>query len=59
MEPEVDRSAWTVGQRVTRKDSDELGAVVEVYLGVVKVRWDGGSTSYYRPGEPGNVKLAE
>ena len=25
----------------------------------MKVKWDGGSTSYYRPGEPGNVKLAE
>jgi hypothetical protein len=59
MEPKVDRSNWKAGQRVVRKDSDELGTVVEAYLGFIKVRWDSGSTSYYRPGEPGNVKLAE
>jgi hypothetical protein len=59
MEPEVDRSHWKVGQRVARKDSDELGTVVEVDRGVVKVKWDRGKTSYYHPGEPGNVKLAE
>jgi hypothetical protein len=59
MEPKVDRSNWKVGQRVARKDGNELGTVVEVCLGVVKVRWDRGSTSYYLPGEIGNVKLAE
>jgi hypothetical protein len=59
MEPPVDRTGWKVGQRVARKDSDELGAVVEADRGVVKVKWDRGKTSYYRPGEPGNVKRAE
>ena len=59
MEPAVDRSDWKVGQRVVRKDSDELGIIVEVCRGVVKVKWDLGKTSYYRPHEPGNVKLAE
>ena len=37
----ADRSAWQVGQRVSRKNHDELGTVVEVN-GQVKVRWDGG-----------------
>jgi hypothetical protein len=59
MEPEVDRFNWKACQRVVRKDSDELGTVVEVDRGVVKVKWDWGKTSYYLPGEPGNVKLAE
>jgi hypothetical protein len=59
MEPEVSRTSWKVGQRVARKNSDELGVVVEVAHGVVKVKWDRGKTSYYRPDEPGNVKFAE
>jgi hypothetical protein len=59
MEPEIDRSHWKVGQRVMRKDSDQLGVVVQVEGGVVKVKWDRGQTSYYHPGEPGNVKPAE
>jgi hypothetical protein len=48
-----------VGQRVSRKNSDELGLVVQVVRGVVKVKWDRGRTSYYRPDMPANVKLAE
>jgi hypothetical protein len=59
MEPEVDRSHWKAGQRVARKDSDELGIIVEVDQGVVKVKWDRGKTSYYHPNVPGNVKIAE
>jgi hypothetical protein len=59
MEPEFDRSHWKAGQRVMRKDSDELGTIAEVDRGVVKVKWDRGKTSYYQPGQPGNVKLAE
>jgi hypothetical protein len=31
-------AAWQVGQRVTRNISDELGIVVEVDRGVVKVK---------------------
>jgi hypothetical protein len=59
MEPHVDRSIWKVGQRVSRKNSDELGLVVQLVRGVVKVKWDRGRTSYYRPDMPANVKLAE
>jgi hypothetical protein len=59
MEPQVDRSEWKPGQRVARKDSDELGTIAEIDRGVVKVKWDSGQTSYYHPGELGNVKLAE
>jgi hypothetical protein len=55
--PRVQRAL--VGQRVARKNSDELGTVVEVDGGTVKVKWDRGRTSYYRPAEPANVKLAE
>jgi hypothetical protein len=57
MEPVVDRANWKVGQRVARKDSDELGVIVDVDHGVVKVKWDRGC--YYRPDARGNVKLAE
>jgi hypothetical protein len=50
---------WQVGRRVARKDGEELGVVVEVgQLGTIKVKWDRGSTSYYRLDRPGNVKLA-
>jgi hypothetical protein len=52
------RARWQLGQRVARKDSDELGVIVEVARGVVKV-WDRGRTSYYRPDMPANVRLAE
>jgi hypothetical protein len=49
-----------IGQLVSRRNSDELGLVVDVdNHGVVKVTWDRGRTSYFRPGLPANVKLAE
>ena len=44
-----------VGQRVCRKDSDEQGTVVESN-GEIKVKWDSGRTSYFRRGNPGNVR---
>ena len=51
---------WRVGQRVTRKTSDELGTVTEVdQYGAIKVKWDCGRTSYYHPNMPANVKMAE
>jgi hypothetical protein len=59
MGPRSERADWQVGQRVARKNSNELGVVVEVDRGVVKVKWDRGATSYYRLEAPGNVKLAE
>jgi hypothetical protein len=59
MGPGLQRADWQVGQRVARKNRDELGVVVEVDRGVVKVKWDRGATSYYRPDALCNVKVAE
>jgi hypothetical protein len=50
---------WKPGQRVSRRDSAELGVVVSVDRRVVKVKWDRGRTSYYHPDMPANLKLAE
>ena len=46
---------WYVGQRVSRDDSDEQGTVVET-LPRLKVKWDGGSTSYFNRDEPANLR---
>ena len=51
--------AWRVGQRVARKDSNELGTNVEADAQKVKVKWDRGKTSYFRLDKPGNVKLTK
>ena len=53
-----DRSNWQAGQRVTRKDADELGTVVKIN-GNIKVKWDSGGTSYFRHGEPANVRRSD
>ena len=53
-----DRATWTVGQRVSRKDSDKLGTVVETD-GSIKVRWDDGKTSYFRHEDEANVCLKQ
>jgi len=50
------RAAWRVGQRVSRRDTHELGTVVE-NDGSIKVKWDAGRTSYFRHGEAANIKL--
>lgn len=50
------RSTWRVGQRVQRKNSAELGIVAEAD-GQIKVKWDSGSTSYFRHGKEANVQL--
>jgi hypothetical protein len=55
---DLDRSTWLTGQRVLRKCTDELGTVVETN-GSIKVKWDSGQTSYFRHGEPANVRLRE
>lgn len=47
------------GQRVTRLDSDEKGTIAEASTSEVKIRWDGGGTSYFRPGARSNMKLVE
>ena len=52
----ANRTTWHVGQRVSRKNTEELGTVVKVN-GSIKVKWDGGSTSYFRHGNPGNIQL--
>ena len=51
---------WQVGTRVSRKDSDELGTIVEADDRTkIKIKWDGGQTSYFRRDQRANVKLAE
>jgi len=57
--PRSSRPGWEVGRRVARKDSAEKGFVVAVDDAVVKVKWDRGRTSYYRPDMPANVMLAD
>ena len=52
------RSTWPVGLRVSRKDSEERGTVVE-HDGEIKIRWDDGRTSYFRHGHDANVALKE
>jgi hypothetical protein len=54
--PSSNRRAWTVGQRVSRKNSADTGTVVH-QDGEIKVRWDSGKTSYYRHGQAANVEL--
>ena len=56
--PTEERSTWLTGQRVERKDTDELGTVVKIN-GNIKVKWDSGRTSYFRHGEPGNVRRTD
>jgi hypothetical protein len=52
------RQTWHVGQRVSRKDSEVCGTVTEID-GEIKVRWDGGRTSYFRHGAEANVQSIE
>ena len=54
--PSDDPAMWRVGQRVSRRDSKELGTVTAIN-GKIKVKWDGGRTSYFRHGERGNIRL--
>jgi hypothetical protein len=52
----ADRLRWRIGRRVSRKDTDELGTIVDTD-GEIKVKWDGGRTSYFRRYKPANVRL--
>lgn len=54
VEPPIKFFYWFVGQRVSRRDSDERGTIVET-LPRLKVKWDGGRTSYFNRDESGNV----
>ena len=56
MDPTENRHTWRVGQRVSRKNSNELGTIMETD-GAIKVKWDNGQTSYYRHGQEANVEL--
>jgi hypothetical protein len=47
--------SWLVGQRVSRKDADDLGTVIET-MPKLKVRWDRGQTSYFDRERPANVR---
>jgi hypothetical protein len=58
MTTSTDRVMWPVGLRVSRKDTDELGTVVE-HDGHIKVKWDGGETSSYRHGEEAKAQLVQ
>jgi hypothetical protein len=56
----ANRATWHVGQRVSRKNTRELGTVIANNgNGSMKVKWDAGRTSYFRHGEAANVKLKE
>ena len=48
-----DRATGPVGQRISRRDSRELGTVVKTN-GKIEMNWDSGQTSYYRHGERAN-----
>ena len=54
----TDRVLWPVGLRVSRKDTDELGTVVD-HDSQIKVKWDGGATSSYRHGDEAKVHLVQ
>jgi hypothetical protein len=53
-----DRDNWRVGQRVTRRDTEEQGTIAAAN-GQIKVKWDGGRTSYYDRITPANVQLSQ
>lgn len=52
----ANRVSWQVGQRVSRIDTEELGTVVKIN-GSIKVKWDGGRTSYFRHDTQANIQL--
>jgi hypothetical protein len=55
---ETEPAGWRSGQRVARKGTGELGTIVAAN-GKIKVKWDGGRTSYYGPEDRINVQLKE
>jgi hypothetical protein len=44
---EAEARQWQIGRRLSRNDTNEQGTVVEADRSI-KVKWDGGSTSYFR-----------
>jgi len=53
----INGTSWKVGQRVAHKNTKELGIITETD-GAIKVKWDGGRTSYFRR-EHANVQLEQ
>jgi hypothetical protein len=51
-----DRIKWRTGERVFRKDTEEQGTISEAN-NQIKVKWDGGKTSYYHRKTPANLQL--
>ena len=56
--PGKDAALLKRGHRVRRKDADESGTVIAAD-GKIKVKWDGGRTSYFRRDQLANVRLKE
>jgi hypothetical protein len=44
---EAEARRWQLGRRLSRNDSGEQGTVIEADRSI-KVKWDGGGTSYFR-----------
>jgi hypothetical protein len=53
-----DAATLRMGERVSRTDTEELGTVVGAN-GKIKVKWDGGKTSYFRRDQRANVRRQE
>jgi hypothetical protein len=53
------RLNWRIGERASRRDSKEQGSISEAAAGKIKIKWDGGATSYYHREIPGNVRLVK
>ena len=53
-----DAETLRIGQRVCRMTTDEQGTVTEAD-GEIKVKWDGGRTSYFRRGQMANVRTVK
>ena len=54
----LDHGTLQVGQRVSRKTTDERGTVVDVN-NKIKVKWDDGRTSYFRRDREADVHPLE
>jgi hypothetical protein len=50
------RNWFKEGQRVARKDTGEVGTIVEAGRNQIKVKWEGGKTSYFKRGQVGNFR---
>jgi hypothetical protein len=53
----ANRLQLRVGQRVSRKYSEELGTVTQATRHKARVTWDGGQTSYFDLSRPSDLRL--